>query len=360
MVIFGAGASHDSAPDYPSGTEWPARIEDYRLPLADELFANRPDFITWIDRLEDNTRANLSTVVFHLRQPSGGSVEQELERLRKEAETSARAPERRQQLAVVQFYLQSMLWECQDKWKALVTHGVTNYKDLLEQIDMWRRESNEKVCLVTFNYDTMLEDALSALAVGINVQTIDDYIAHDYKIIKLHGSANWAHRVNIDMDPIVLADAPLTMAKELIKRAALLKENKLILPDYDIINRPLAAVQGSVFAYPSFPALAIPVENKQNYECPKKHLEELYACIPQVTNILMIGWRATEADFLKLLKDKLGKQVHVMAVNGQQISAQQANSKLLQAGIDARCDSAETGFSDFVVRREADAFLRSM
>jgi hypothetical protein len=275
----------------------------------------------------------------------------------KEAETSPRAQERQQQLAAVQFYLQSMLFECEQDWKEQVK-GPTNYKDLLDQIDMWRRELKEKVCLVTFNYDTMLEDALPE--VGIRIQTINDYVANpDYKIIKLHGSVNWAHRVNIDLPPKLLRP-PLTMAKELIERAALLKENKLILRDYHIINRPLAG-QGSELEYALFPALAIPVENKQasTYECPESHLQTLGVCVPQVSKILIIGWRAAEADFLRLLKDKLGKQVHVMAVNGGKTEAERAVSKLLHVGIQARCDLAEKGFSDFVNSREVEGFLRS-
>ena len=63
--------------------------------------------------------------------------------------------------------------------------GVTNYKTLLDQLEHYRRP-DETVCLVTFNYDTLLEDALPT--VGLKVLEIADYISSDrYKLIKLHG-----------------------------------------------------------------------------------------------------------------------------------------------------------------------------
>jgi hypothetical protein len=51
MVIFGAGASYDSSASYgigagpPGATGIDAANEYYRLPLAKDLFANRPLFI---------------------------------------------------------------------------------------------------------------------------------------------------------------------------------------------------------------------------------------------------------------------------------------------------------------------------
>src|SRR5271156_5127550 len=53
LVIFGAGASYDSAPTYPPGTSIPAGDVlngFHRPPLANELFANRPVFAEAIMR----------------------------------------------------------------------------------------------------------------------------------------------------------------------------------------------------------------------------------------------------------------------------------------------------------------------
>jgi len=344
LVVFGAGASYDSVPHRPL-----THRNEFRLPLANELFADRTRFSVWIQRFP-----TCNAVIPYLRQPSeGGSVESELERLRTEAQANSN---RIKQLAAVQFYLQSMLWECETLWNQEDARGVTNYKTLLDQIESWRIESKEKVCLVTFNYDTMLEDALPV--VGIKIGDLPDYIAsNDYKIIKLHGSVNWAHKVHMSASDVkdIIDLTCLDVANDLIERRAWLR----ILPDFHIIKGPLGEPERRhPSESPSFPALAIPVEKKQEYECPQDHLQALRDCIPEVTKILLIGWRATEINFLQLLSENLHRRVHMMAAAGNETSARESVERLVQSGIQGALHVAKSGFSDFVTRREVDDFLR--
>jgi hypothetical protein len=57
------------------------------------------------------------------------------------------------------------------------------------------------VCIVTFNYDTMLEAALPT--VGLNIRSIGDYVAGTkHKVIKLHGSVNWGREVAPPVDNV--------------------------------------------------------------------------------------------------------------------------------------------------------------
>ena len=74
--------------------------------------------------------------------------------------------------------------------------GVTNYKTLLEEVRHWRLTSGEDVCIVTFNYDTMIEEALEV--VGLKIREIPDYIAHpNYKLFKVHGSVQWVRELDM-------------------------------------------------------------------------------------------------------------------------------------------------------------------
>ena len=57
-----------------------------------------------------------------------------------------------------------------------------------------------------------------------------------------------------------------------------------------VTSRPI----GKSDELPLIPALAIPVVNKQEYECPKLHLEVLDSCLPQITKLLVVGWRAVQ------------------------------------------------------------------
>ena len=81
---------------------------------------------------------------------------------------------RHRQFAAIRYYLQFILWECVNQWKKKVPGGASNYIAFLDQLES-RRERQESICLVTFNYDTMLEDALQL--VGVNIRNLEDYIA---------------------------------------------------------------------------------------------------------------------------------------------------------------------------------------
>ncbi|MGA3038870.1 MAG: hypothetical protein ABSE64_15505 [Vulcanimicrobiaceae bacterium] len=53
--------------------------------------------------------------------------------------------------------------------------------------------------LVTFNYDRLIDHAMSV--VGVDIMSIDDYIRDPaYRLIKLHGSVDCAHPVTTPLD----------------------------------------------------------------------------------------------------------------------------------------------------------------
>lgn len=338
MVIFGAGASYDCVSSRPP-TNWPPEHHPYRLPLANQLFDDRGIFNKWI-----NNFPKCKPIIPYLREASqNGLVERELEKLQAQG---VDYPDRYRQIAAVQFYLQCILWECEVGLKKDPGWSVTNYVTLLDQIESWRK--TEPVCLTTFNYDTMLENALRH--VGVNINGLQDYISSEnYKIIKLHGSIDWAHSVVTLIEEIENRDG-LDVANELIERA----NNLDIRKDFNMVKQYPSTKKGEVAL---FPALAIPVETKQNYECPLQHLDVLNKVIPKVTKILLIGWHATETHFVQLLGEKLPKDVHVMTVSGSKESAEASNIRLKDTGIRGDFVETNTGFSDFVVRREIEEFL---
>jgi hypothetical protein len=243
-----------------------------------------------------------------------------------------------------------MLWGCQDRWRT-VTKGVTNYKTLLDQMAR-QKPSGERICLVTFNYDTLLEDALPL--VGIRLSTIEDYVRGDYLVIKLHGSINWAHEV---LNPIgsIASRSHENIASELIDHAPEL----LFGPSYRIIGeRPIGRSDNPPWV-PLFPALAIPVENKPAYECPEEHLHAMEELIPHVTKILAIGWRGSEARFLKSLAKGIQRDTRIMVVSSSVERATEVANKMRESGVAGNFLTASGGFSHVVLTREAENFLRS-
>jgi hypothetical protein len=339
MVVFGAGASYDSVPSLRPGLEPP---EPCRPPLADQLFEGRADFKTARARFE-----KCLPVIPYLQGP-GVAVERVLERLQAEAEEYS---ERYRQLAAIRYYLHYVLWELERGWNG-VAQGVTNYKTLLDQIQRWRK-AGEQVCLATFNYDTMLEAALPT--VGIRILDLNDYIAsEDYKIIKLHGSINWAREVQHVATATKLQDLNAwQVAWELIDHAPdlVISQNYRIATGYPI---------GRMGTQALFPALAIPVETKRSFECPEEHLDALRQCVRKVSKLLIIGWRGMEDHFLRLLAENLPSGIPAVVVNGSAGEAKHTLFRIGKAGIIVNSPPPmKVGFSEFVVQRIGDDFLKS-
>ena len=284
-------------------------------------------------------------IVPYLQQrPSGQTVENILEKLRDE---SPEYPERIRQLASVRYYLQALLSRVVAIWTDDVGKGITSYKTLLDQIE--RRRKDDRVCLVTFNYDTMLEDALAV--VGAAVRRIGDYISPNsrYWLIKPHGSVNWGREIEhpaIDVSrPSEKIDSDVIAKVHELR----LTQNYVVVPEATTRAKPL----------PLFPAIAIPVETKSEYECPLEHLDKLRECLPNATRILVIGWRATEHHFLKLLAEKLPANVRWLVVAGGAEGAQEVIGNLNAVGIPGDYQASDLGFSRFVVHREGDGFFGS-
>jgi hypothetical protein len=96
MVVFGAGASYDSSPDYPP-QEWFIH-ESERMPLANQLFDNRREFVEALSYFP-----KCLPIVPYLRDRGDGiAIERVLQDLQEEA---AEYRERYKQLAAVRYYL---------------------------------------------------------------------------------------------------------------------------------------------------------------------------------------------------------------------------------------------------------------
>jgi hypothetical protein len=274
-------------------------------------------------------------------------VERRLAMFEEEAKTF---PPRHSQLAAIKYYLHRMLWNCQDNWENH-HHGITNYITFLDAIDRWSYEHKEQVCYVTFNYDTMIERSMVGLW-GCEFDDLDAYTSHPrFKLIKLHGSIDWGHRLKTFTPPATASD--------IIKDAAVRGVD--VGEQYMKVGAGVTLKDGNI----GFPALAIPVEKKSEFVCPAEHLSELAAVIPKVTRIITIGWRATEQNFLTMLKKPLtGLQgaVDLMVVSGDIRGVTQTNTNLGIVDVPSGrrlYATVDTGFSGLIKDIHfLEAFLR--
>jgi hypothetical protein len=363
MVIFGAGASYDSSSTYLPGAaisvtgESPefSRLNNYhRPPLAKELFANRPMFIEAIDEFHQ-----CKPIVPKLRNPAITRGDASIEALLREIEEGAKAfPQGRKEINAIRCYLARAVSKCEQRWREN-TRGITNHLSLLR--DIWRTYPAGPVSLVTFNYDTILEDALAELSPGFEIKQMRDY-AHrstvPFHLFKLHGSVNWGHEIDIrfEFPGNLNMTNPPSVLTYLIDHAT----------EKDITDRFVMSIPSSMGLAdgqrPSFPAIAIPIENKQVFECPHEMICELKGLLPGVTKLILIGWRATEEHFLQLLREHLKPEVYVSIVAANGSEAEGIRLHLAQSMLGKRLSinpEQVNGFSEFILSRRAESILGS-
>jgi hypothetical protein len=350
MVIFGAGASFDSAQafrllarpaaqqNFPISKPDPDQSLPWRPPLADDLFQDRHRvFGEFVNRYP-----KIRAILPLLRERSEKSVEEVLEFLQGEAKEY---PERHRQLASVRFYLRDLLFGCTSHWLEQ-TNGVTNYESLIDQVQR-RHRTQEAICLVTFNYDLLLDSAL--IDFRFHPKEPQTFLeSHPVlKVFKLHGSVNWARGVVYPdtggPQGTIESAAEIVLAKEWLT-----------------VNQNENDREG----IPLFPCLAIPVQTKtaSAFECPQSHLKQLEVLLPRVSKILIIGWQAKEGHFLQFLNSNLGPLEHLLVVSGNEEEAKKiANMFINYTGPNTRRANryfSTGGFTDFVVNREGDDFFK--
>jgi hypothetical protein len=108
-----------------------------------------------------------------------------------------------------------------------------------------------------------------------------------------------------------------------------------------------------------FPALAMPVQEKSDFECPDPHMESLKTSLPLITKIIVVGWKGADLHFLRLLKQFIKPRLPVCIVSGDSKAGQEVAAKFFEAGIPIAMKAFDGGFSDFIVSREAETFLQS-
>jgi hypothetical protein len=341
LVIFGAGATYDSAAYFPA-TAGNTLPRDERPPLADDLFDNRVTF-QGARRHFPQLGPMLPELI---NRGPGTTVEQVL---RRNLDRAAEYPPQHEQLAAVRYYLQSIMKNSIDGWYESRARQASNHGALIHQIRQARYKSRNRdpVCLVTFNYDLLIE-----LALGKTFASTDDYINDaDFKLFKVHGSVNWARKVLSEVVPPAMATDPLGQARLMISKAASLK-----------LSSDIEIAQGTppetVSDHPFYPAIAIPVEQKSDFECPASHLKLLRELLPKVDKVLIIGWRATEAHFLNVLRECMRPSAaDIVACCGSEHSAHATLTALGPVGIGKNFMSLKAGFSEMVANRQLDDFL---
>ncbi len=154
-IIFGAGASYDSAP---SNSAENAKKNPWRPPLTNEIFlADTP----WHTQHIASVRMppDLQPVIERIRRTTkNSSLENALEQLKSEIDDY---PDRWKHLLAVQQFIVSVIEISSREW-ARPLQGITTYIDLVSRVKDWAYKRGQKVNYITFNYDNLIDQAISS------------------------------------------------------------------------------------------------------------------------------------------------------------------------------------------------------
>jgi hypothetical protein len=342
MVVTGAGASYGCIDDANLDAVDSLDFQSSRIPIANQLFAlnnqNRSVAIFYpeLRGLATEIRTAL------LRDPDL-TVEDELALL---AERSDQETTR--QLLAMRFYLKDLIGSRQAECARLLVQGGT-YDALVARLRRWRSESSEPVLYATFNYDTLLDSAIEA---GERVQftRLGDYVAQNQvQLYKLHGSISWVRQATCNYPP------PSAVGRALDPLFAR-EHAELLEPPSDSFQMASQVQAGPRYVW--LPAIAVPVARKTEFECPSAHIEALSSRLPEVTRLLVVGWRGRDAHFVQLLRERLRPgRLKVLVADAQETgeTGRHLNLALSVPGLQTEWpggQDVERSFSD-LIRSEA-------
>lgn len=322
ILILGAGASHD----YSKGGQKPPLTKD--LVQAEYfdggLLAKYPEVSNLLSSIEISVNRD------------NQSFETALNEIRNRSQSN---PDRKIQIVALRFYLQELFEKISKEFQK-----INHYKVVQDLISDY---FSQQACIVSFNYDTLFEESV----INNPFKKMSSYINGPLKLIKPHGSHDWRYVRRKDGFGF----------EEYEDAYSFLKQN----PDYfEELGRkddktPYHHEEASKRnEFLRLPAIAIPLPNKQNWICPKEHIECLKRSLSIADRILVIGWRAADYTLLDIMKECVDKNVSVLVVSKKEESAKEI-SHIISKRTGLRCEINHGGFSSFVNNERCRSFFSS-
>ncbi len=228
----------------------------------------------------------------------------------------------------LQFFLQELFFTVSENQ---LIQGLSNYDVLVQQAYEYAIRKKEDVLFVTFNYDLLLEYSFAKIFSELKHEfKISDYIKYPIKLIKPHGSCNWFKCSNLTGNENFPDSLYKTkMSIRAINESIEANNQGLRYPALknEIYTHRIDTLRGYTSHHPSnpnfqwfglgqMPQILVPLKNKDEFILPKSHIDYLQNNLNKVTEILIIGWKGTEENFQKMLKDYISeKEISVTSVN---------------------------------------------
>lgn len=330
LIILGAGASFDYL-----DTDRNTKDSNWSPPLTNQIF-NVRKYESILNKYPEAMELFSDA---YRKVPHSMSLEEYLREVKHRK--AAEAEHRQKQLNALEFYLQDLFFTISNNYG---NQALNNYKTLLGLIN----DNGGKACIVSFNYDLLLEQNITFID-----EKISSYISGDIKLIKLHGSCDWVSYVRTffpynGTSYQFLMNEPWYFTLPNRDKPKLLESRRPYDQMYKIHNQE---------EYVLFPAIAIPISEKEVYICPQSHIEELKKTVEATDRILIIGWRAGDPNLIKILEEHVIKPVKVSIVSSSQASGEEVKRKLEHIHFLTLEISKKRGFTEFLKSDEPDKFF---
>lgn len=318
VVVLGAGASfdclqEDRADDFSvrSSSLLHRPWREVRPPLTQDLVAPGSIVMELADRypmvrpLVDDLRERLGVVPGS---PNGRADSLE-EALRDYVARRDANPHVARHLAAFRFFLRDFLWLSTDYvMSSQFTGGITNYTRLVRHLYQWAAGVDGHVCFVSFNYDTLLDQACADYW-GLDLEDLDSYVSDRHaSLLKPHGSIRWAWRV---------AEGPQLASSREAADHRIAEGEPDGAAEFPLVTGQMPNHRNvSVPTWPDLPAIALPVAGKSEFVWPKAHHDHFTSWQGSVRRLVTIGWRAAEPHFVDLLSPLIMNRHRVLLVTG--------------------------------------------
>lgn len=296
-VILGAGASHDVRNENSTLID-----RRFQPPLTDGLFdfADRAGVQGYWDIVEGYAGAEaLGTVIGARIARRANSVEPDVS-LESVLTEYAERPEPliEQQLKHVPPYLRDLLHYCSTNY--VQTPGT--YLDLV--YTLLSGDHRHQVLFLILNYDTLLEQALTARDASMTFTNMDSYVNSERAalVVKLHGSINWYYELPASEAPIPASWDDGVQKLPLKYRPP--DRDIFIVENIQNLRRRRRAL---------YPVMTAPLARKDpdSFTCPATHVGAAKEFLKDCRKFLVAGTSGLDLDIRELLRDNVQARSHI-------------------------------------------------
>jgi hypothetical protein len=180
------------------------------------------------------------------------------------------------------YYLQALF----NRISQLYSDQITLYDGLINRLSLLY----EDICIINFNYDLLLEQAIQR-RFKTPFDQMNSYIDGNFKLLKPHGSCNWAYsNVPVPQNSDTFDDK-IQKLDRLTSKNVTINKDSAYYPEHDL-----------------FPCMVMPINYKEGFfkkkfVFPTNHYEEMRKQLSEAEQILIIGWSGKENHFGEELKE---------------------------------------------------------